>query len=191
MKSNIKYILEALEKSVEKSENKVDFATIKNEIKKIIKDNSYFELLQEDDDGLRFGSRLNGNIANETYGIKDVQEAKKIKTLILDKFPFLKVSIEDIDEWIDIYIKLREKEAEKTYWIHMKKNDKGAGSSWSKDNIEDAVKDIKIWTKYKPEVIRQKLLNLKLNEPWIIKTSDGYTHSIIRSNKPLGHYSIP
>jgi len=70
-----------------------------------IKENSYFTDETEDDE-ITFVTRENGDVGNETPGAKDIQEAKRLKELIIKKFPDSKVNIENVDEWIYLYVDL-------------------------------------------------------------------------------------
>lgn len=90
--------LKSSPKSITKSYTQTDVINF-------IKENSYFTDETEGDE-ITFVTRENGDVGNETPGAKDIQEAKRLKELIIKKFPDSKVNIENVDEWIYLYVDL-------------------------------------------------------------------------------------
>lgn len=75
-------------------------------VKKFISDNSYFRFNQytKDIDTLIFTTRENGNVGEEEASDVDIEEGRKLRTLLKKEFPDLKVSMEVVDEWVDVNV---------------------------------------------------------------------------------------
>jgi hypothetical protein len=84
-------------------------AQIKEEIKKIIKRDSWFLLDDDDEDDesdyLMYTTRRHGNILREEPGIEDVQEGQRVLKLIKDRFwDVVKIELSITDEWVNLEI---------------------------------------------------------------------------------------
>lgn len=82
-------------------------ANLKEEIKKFVLENSYFEDASEDDDDfdLRFTTRMFGDVAEETPGREDWKEMMRMSFLLNQKFPNqVKCDGETVDEWTDLLV---------------------------------------------------------------------------------------
>lgn len=80
------------------------------ELVKFVESNSWFTLDSDEDDfendgKLLFATRDNGNVGNETVGIKDYDEAKRVVLLLNEKFEGIELDIELVDEWVHINVK--------------------------------------------------------------------------------------
>ena len=78
-----------------------------NAIKDFIKkNNSWFDVEEEDDEQILLTTRENGNVGSETPGQKDKAEARRIFKLVSDKFPKqITGNLEEVDEFVYLYIK--------------------------------------------------------------------------------------
>ncbi len=73
-------------------------------------DNNDFSCETDGDDWdssetIDFATRENGDVGSEIYGIKDLQEAKRLKKLLEEKFN-VTVTIDTVDEWVNFYVKI-------------------------------------------------------------------------------------
>lgn len=75
-------------------------------VKKFVSDNSYFQFNQytKDIDTLIFTTRKNGNVGEEEASEVDIEEGRKLRTLLKKEFPDIKVSMEVVDEWVDVNV---------------------------------------------------------------------------------------
>lgn len=85
---------------------------IRSEIKDYVFESSYFEDENGDDndnqelDELQFGTRENGDVGAEEYGMKDLQEGKRMKANIEARWKNVKVDVQTADEWVMLFIKI-------------------------------------------------------------------------------------
>lgn len=79
---------------------------LREKVKEFVLKNSYFEGTNDDEDSeLRFTTRENGDVGNETPGEEDWQELIRIIRLLKSEFPDkLKCAGETVDEWTDLVI---------------------------------------------------------------------------------------
>jgi hypothetical protein len=80
---------------------------LREKVKEFVLRNSYLEdSNDEDDDGdLRFTTRQNGNVGDETPGEEDWKEIVRVARLLKAEFPNqTKCSGETIDEWTDLVV---------------------------------------------------------------------------------------
>ena len=75
-------------------------------VKKVVKDNSYFDFSQYDKehDSLLFNTRENGDVGEEQASDIDVEEGRRLAKLLRVEFPDLKVSMEVVDEWVHVNV---------------------------------------------------------------------------------------
>ncbi len=55
-------------------------------IKRLVQNKSYLQLDEQEGNMLRFVTRENGDVGEEEYSPKDLQEAERVEKLIKDKF---------------------------------------------------------------------------------------------------------
>jgi hypothetical protein len=80
-------------------------AQIKEEIKKLVKQESWFSLDDDDDDYLLFATRDHGDVGDEEPGIEDIREGQRVGRLIRDRFwDVVEVELEIVDEWVHLNI---------------------------------------------------------------------------------------
>lgn len=78
---------------------------VSEEIKQWVRDNSYFEVEDEEEDvNLLFATRENGNVGEEEIGEEDYTEAQRIEQYIVEKYPLCTVEVETVDEWVHINV---------------------------------------------------------------------------------------
>ena len=83
--------------------------------KKFVLDNkSWFDDESEDveDNEILLTTRKNGDVGNEEWGREDVNEAKQIVKKIISKFPTSQYKIEQVDEYVYVYLKPSKSERE-------------------------------------------------------------------------------
>lgn len=82
---------------------------LREKVKAFVLNNSYLEDANddEDEDGeLRFTTRENGDVGNETPGDKDWQELVRVSRLLKAEFPNqIKCFGETVDEWTDLIVR--------------------------------------------------------------------------------------
>lgn len=74
------------------------------EVVALVKKDSWFDQDDTSKEWVHFSTRDNGDVANEIAGKADIIEAKRLRALILSKFPSLNVRIEVIDEFVEITV---------------------------------------------------------------------------------------
>ena len=74
------------------------------EVVALVKKDSWFDQDDTSKEWVHFSTRDNGDVCSETAGKKDVLEARRLRALILDKFPSLNVRIEVVDEFVEITV---------------------------------------------------------------------------------------
>jgi len=82
---------------------------LREKVKAFVLKNSYFEDANDDDedDDLRFTTRRNGDVGNETPGDEDWKELMRVVRLIRENFPDqTKCFGETIDEWTDLVVRI-------------------------------------------------------------------------------------
>jgi len=82
---------------------------LREKVKAFVLKNSYFEDSNDndEDDDLRFTTRQNGDVGNETPGDEDWQELMRVVRLIRVEFPNqTKCFGETIDEWTDLIVRI-------------------------------------------------------------------------------------
>jgi hypothetical protein len=80
---------------------------LREKVKAFVLKNSYFEDANDDDedDDLRFTTRENGDVGDETPGDEDWQELIRVSRLLKAEFPNqVKCTGETIDEWTDLIV---------------------------------------------------------------------------------------
>lgn len=87
------------------------------DIIEFVKKNSWLDYDGKEGDTLLFSTRNHGDVYNEKYGKEDAIEGKRIKTLLAKKFPELKTSLEDVDEWIHLNIKVEEEKRDERWFL--------------------------------------------------------------------------
>lgn len=65
---------------------------------------SWFTLEEETDTRLTFATREHGNVCEEEPGSEDIEEAKRIRALIISQLPQLEVTIDVCDEWVSVNV---------------------------------------------------------------------------------------
>ena len=101
MKQSNYKIMEARERK------QLEINAIKEDIKKIIKDdgNSTLSFDDEEDDFMLFATRENGDVGEEMSSQIDYNDAHNIRTKLMAKYAGkIVVDIEDIDEWVNLRI---------------------------------------------------------------------------------------
>jgi hypothetical protein len=76
------------------------------------KNRSYFSVDDESDNFIQLTTRENGDVSSETYGEKDVVEARVILKNIKNKFPDTRGKIYDVDEFVYLDLSIDEKMAD-------------------------------------------------------------------------------
>ena len=87
---------------------KPSFDDIVNFVKK---DNNSFKCKTEfeewimEDETIDFATRENGNVGSQRFGQQDYNEAKRLKTILEQKFQ-VTVEIDAVNEWVNVYVKI-------------------------------------------------------------------------------------
>ena len=85
--------------------------TLIKEIKQYIKANSYLEIDEETENYLLYITREYGNVGEEVPGKQDIEHVQNIIYNLKDMFKDkIKTSIDIVDEWVYLEIKLKEEE---------------------------------------------------------------------------------
>lgn len=79
---------------------------VKDKIKNLFNQHSYFDLDDEGDDFINYTTRENGNVGDEEIGIKDWQEGVKMKTMLKSIEGIKEIELDTFDEWVYINIYL-------------------------------------------------------------------------------------
>jgi hypothetical protein len=75
--------------------------SINKDWSKYVNDNSgYLKIEEETEDTIQLATRKNGNVGDEEYSQKDVQEAKDVYNKIKEKYPNTKAKLYNVDEWV-------------------------------------------------------------------------------------------
>lgn len=85
-----------------------NLSNIKQGIISYVEKNSNFDLENESDNFLSFGTREHGNVYDEEAGEEDIMAAYKIKKYIINIFNIdsNKIEVEVVDEWVMLNINL-------------------------------------------------------------------------------------
>lgn len=78
------------------------------EIKAFVKNNSYLGFEEQNGNTLRFVTRENGDVGEEEYSHKDLQEAYRVEKLIKEKFEGVETEVNTIDEWVDLEVTIKD-----------------------------------------------------------------------------------
>ena len=79
---------------------------MKKQIINFVKSISYF--LLDDEEELSFTTREHGNVGSEQFSQTDYKEAIRIGEEIMKKFPGTSYNIDTCDEWVNLYINIKE-----------------------------------------------------------------------------------
>ena len=119
---------------------KFDKSLHKKILKFIESTKTYMEVYDEDDeDEILLQTRENGDVGYEEAGDKDIAEAERVQKLIKNKFPDLRVSIEEVDEWVHLNI-LGPKVPEYRYKFQKADPKTGSGFSETFDTLMRCLK---------------------------------------------------
>jgi hypothetical protein len=100
--------------------------SINKDWSKYVNDNSgYLKIEEETEDTIQLATRKNGNVGDEEYSQKDVQEAKDVYNKIKEKYPNTKAKLYNVDEWVYLELTYIDKMAdggqiEKVYELILK-----------------------------------------------------------------------
>ena len=94
-----------LKKELEKIDYKKSISK-KDWLNFVIDNRSYFDIEEESENFVLLTTRENGNVGDEEYGIKDIEEAKSIVKKIKEKYPKTKVRIYSVDEFVYLELEL-------------------------------------------------------------------------------------
>ncbi len=75
-------------------------------IKRLVQNKSYLQLDEQEGNMLRFVTRENGDVGEEEYSPKDLQEAERVEKLIKDKFEGVETEVTTVDEWVDLEVRV-------------------------------------------------------------------------------------
>lgn len=101
---------------------------------------TYMDVYDEDDtEEILLKTRENGNVGDEEPGDKDITEAERVQKLIKKKFPDLRVSIEEVDEWVHLNI-LVPFVPEYRYKFQKADPETGSGFTETFDTFDDMLK---------------------------------------------------
>ena len=70
------------------------------------KELKWFTLEDSSNKGLSYTTREHGDVAEETPGAQDIVEARRVRKLLKEKFPFCILDIEVTDEWVTLIIEV-------------------------------------------------------------------------------------
>jgi hypothetical protein len=125
--------------------------SINKDWSKYVNDNSgYLKIEEETEDTIQLVTRKNGNVGDEEYSQKDVQEAKDVYNKIKEKYPNTKAKLYNVDEWVYLELTYIDKMADGgmmaeggiSYSFEYKDNE-GDTYQDNYDNISEAKKAIK------------------------------------------------
>lgn len=109
---NFDTVEDDVEDEIVKPKN-IDKFNLMSEICMFVESNSYLsidfdEKDWDDDSTIDFTTRENGDVGDETYSQLDVNEAVRVKKLLVIKFKtkIEEISIEGVDEWVNLSIKI-------------------------------------------------------------------------------------
>ncbi len=101
---------------------------------------TYMDVYDKDDtEEILLQTRENGDVGYEEAGDKDIAEAERVQKLIKNKFPDLRVSIEEVDEWVHLNI-LGPKVPEYRYKFQKADPKTGTGFSETFDTFDEMLK---------------------------------------------------
>jgi hypothetical protein len=66
---------------------------------------TWFDVREEVEGEFMIDSRDNGDVGEETAGVEDIREGKRMLPLLREAFPDAKVSGQVVDEWVIITVK--------------------------------------------------------------------------------------
>ena len=128
------------EQFVNEGNENFDKSLHKKILKFIESTKTYMEVYDEDDtEEILLQTRENGDVGYEEAGDKDIAEAERVQKLIKNKFPDLRVSIEEVDEWVHLNI-LGPKVAEYRYIFQKADPETGSGFSETFDTFDEMLK---------------------------------------------------
>lgn len=87
------------------SNESVSLPTIKEIVKFISSNTRNFENESNDDEAI-FVTREHGDVGDEQASPIDFAEAKKLANLVQKKFSNVTTEIEDVDEWVYLYVRI-------------------------------------------------------------------------------------
>lgn len=119
---------------------KFDKSLHKKILKFIESTKTYMDVYDEDDlEEIMLNTRENGDVGYEEAGDKDIAEAERVQKLIKNKFPDLRVSIEEVDEWVHLNIQAP-KVPEYRYKFQKADPKTGSGFSETFDTFDEMLK---------------------------------------------------
>jgi hypothetical protein len=128
------------EQFVNEGNENFDKSLHKKILKFIESTKTYMEVYDEDDtEEILLQTRENGNVGYEEAGDKDIAEAERVQKLIKNKFPDLRVSIEEVDEWVHLNI-LGPKVPKYKYKFQKADPKTGSGFSETFDTFDEMLK---------------------------------------------------
>jgi hypothetical protein len=128
------------EQFVNEGNENFDKSLHKKILKFIESTKTYMEVYDEDDtEEILLQTRENGNVGYEEAGDKDIAEAERVQKLIKNKFPDLRVSIEEVDEWVHLNI-LGPKVPKYKYKFQKADPKTGGGFSETFDTFDEMLK---------------------------------------------------
>jgi hypothetical protein len=77
---------------------------VKNDNNSFMCETEFDEWIMEDET-IDFATRENGNVGSQRFGQQDYKEAKRLKTILEQKFQ-VTVEIDTVDEWVNVYVKI-------------------------------------------------------------------------------------
>ena len=119
---------------------KFDKSLHKKILKFIESTKTYMDVYDKDDtEEILLQTRENGDVGYEEAGDKDIAEAERVQKLIKNKFPDLRVSIEEVDEWVHLNI-FGPKVPEYRYKFQKADPETGSGFSETFDTFDEMLK---------------------------------------------------
>jgi len=101
---------------------------------------TYMDVYDEDNtEEILLQTRENGDVGYEEAGDKDIAEAERVQKLIKKKFPDLRVSIEEVDEWVHLNI-LGPKVTQYRYKFRKADPETGSGFSETFNTFDEMLK---------------------------------------------------
>ena len=132
--------IKLFEQFVNEGNVKFDKSLHKKILKFIESTKTYMDVYDKDDtEEILLQTRENGDVGYEEAGDKDIAEAERVQKLIKNKFPDLRVSIEEVDEWVHLNI-FGPKVPEYRYKFQKADPETGSGFSETFDTFDEMLK---------------------------------------------------
>ncbi len=133
----------------------------KDEIIKLVSENSYFDCEVKDGDTLEFSTRKNGSVGDEIASYIDFNEAKRLRTKIQETFKGLNVKIECVDEWVLFYVSNHKESVIIYKYAFIKRCDKGCGFGETFNSMSELLDKYKSWLEIDWSAVEKQMNELE------------------------------